>query len=79
MDASKTLSGAQLLTCEQDVACPSLDCEALVKEYGMTLQGPDAAEVVAHFCGLGYLERSQADGSPESAVETPGDSPEKAA
>jgi hypothetical protein len=58
MDSSTTQSGAQLLTCAQDAACPAVDCDALIAEYTQALQGvPDAAEVVAHYCGLGYADK----------------------
>jgi hypothetical protein len=58
MDSSTTQSGAQLLTCDQDSACPTVDCDALITEYTETLQGvPDAVEVVAHYCGLGYADK----------------------
>lgn len=58
MDSSTTLSGAQLLTCDQDEACPAVDCEALITEYSETFQGvPDAVEVVAHYCGLDYADK----------------------
>ena len=69
MDASKTLSGAQLLSCELDDACPSLDCDALVIEYKQVLQAdPEAAEVIAHFCGLGYVDKLKADQTIESSL-----------
>lgn len=58
MDSSTTLSGAHLLTCDQDDACPAVDCDALIIEYTEALQGvPEAAEVVAHYCGLGYADK----------------------
>lgn len=58
MNTSTTLAGAQLLTCELDAACPSLDCEALIDELTQTLPvAPEAVEVVAHFCGLEYLDK----------------------
>jgi len=58
MDTSTTLSGAQLLSCDQDAACPTVDCDALITEYTQALQSaPEAAEVVAHFCGLDYVDK----------------------
>lgn len=58
MDSSTTLSGAQLLTCDQDEACSTVDCDALISEYTEALQVvPEAAEVVAHYCGLGYADK----------------------
>ena len=65
MDSSKTLSGAELLTCDQDAACPNLDCDALIDELTQTLPvAPEAAEVVAHFCGLDYLDKLTPDKTP---------------
>ncbi|OYY93818.1 MAG: hypothetical protein B7Y41_10160 [Hydrogenophilales bacterium 28-61-23] len=65
MDSSKTLSGAQLLTCQQDAACPSLDCDALMNEYSLTLKSvPGADEYVAHFCGLGYVDKLLTEHTP---------------
>jgi hypothetical protein len=65
MNASKTQSGAELLSCEMDAACPSLDCNVLMKDYTQTLQSvPEAAEMVAHFCGLDYLDSLTKDKPP---------------
>lgn len=58
MDTSTTQSGALLLSCDLDAACQHVDCEALTDEFAQALRDtPAAAEVVAHFCGLGYVDR----------------------
>ncbi len=65
METSTTLSGASLLSCDLDAACTSLDCDALKDEFAQALQGGhDAAEVVAHFCGLGYLNELTPENTP---------------
>lgn len=71
METSTTLSGAPLLSCDLDAACQVVDCEALTDEFTQALQGtPAAAEVVAHFCGLDYVDRLTS--SDASAVVGPG-------
>lgn len=53
-----TQSGAQLLSCELDDNCPSLDCDAVLDEYDEALmEAPEGSDFVAHYCGLRYLER----------------------
>jgi hypothetical protein len=48
-----------------DAACKSLDCNVLMKDYTETLQSvPEAAEMVAHFCGLDYLDSLTKDKPP---------------
>lgn len=66
MDTSKTLAGADLLSCDLDAACPTLDCDTLVLEYQQAFQAaPEAAEVVAYFCGLSYVEKLNAEKPPD--------------
>ena len=58
METSTTLSGAALLSCELDAACPNLDCDALTDELAPALNsGPDAAEFVAYYCGFRYFDK----------------------
>jgi len=58
LDTPTTLSGAKLLSCELDAACPTLDCDAVMLGYTQTLvETPVGAEFVAHFCGLDYLDK----------------------
>lgn len=53
-----TQSGAQLLSCELDDNCPTLDCDAVLDEYDEALMAtPEGSDFVAHYCGLRYLER----------------------
>ncbi len=66
METSTTLSGAALLSCEEEVACPSLDCGALTDEFALALKsGPDAAEFVAYYCGYRYLDGLKPEQSAE--------------
>jgi hypothetical protein len=69
METPITPTGAKLLTCDQDDACPTLDCGAEVDDYAQALvNSPDGADFVAYYCGLEYLgkwlptpEQEQAD------------------
>ena len=66
MNCSTTLSGAQLLSCELDAACPSLDCDALIDELNqISPVAPETVEVVAHFCGLEYIDKLTPEKPPD--------------
>lgn len=61
----ETPSGAHLSTCELDEACARLDCDAVLDEFGEALQeSHDGQDFLAHYCGLDYVEKLQAQ--PES-------------
>jgi len=58
MQTPTTQSGARLLSCDLDENCANLDCDALLDEYDIALmESPEGDRLVAHYCGLRYLER----------------------
>ena len=55
-----TPAGAPVTSCDLDQACTRLDCDEVVKEFGEALaENPEGTEFLAHYCGLGYVEKLQ--------------------
>ena len=51
-----------MVSCDLDEACADVDCDALMDEFGMVLlENPYGEEFVAHYCGLDYVEKLQAE------------------
>ncbi|MDO9227427.1 MAG: hypothetical protein Q8M09_00215 [Pseudomonadota bacterium] len=62
MDAPDTTLGGKLLSCELDVACSTLDCDAVMGDYAdALLASQEGEEFVAHYCGRQYLQRQVID------------------
>ena len=62
MEAPNTTAGGKLLPCDMDDACSTLDCEAVMADYGdALLSSVEGEEFVGHYCGVQYLQRATRD------------------
>jgi len=62
MEAPNTTAGGKLLPCDMDDACSTLDCDAVMEDYGdALLASQEGEEFVGHYCGVQYLQRAASD------------------
>lgn len=49
--------GAPLTSCDLDDNCTKLDCDAILAEYGDSLEMSDEGrDFLTHYCGLDYVD-----------------------